>query len=238
MKLPNLRVLAFSIISLIGLFPSRAAVFLNEVMVDPAGSDTGAEWVEIFGTAGTDIGGWVISDGGPGASDSAITIPAGAVIPGDGFYLIGNTSAVSNADLPIGGATGIPDLSFTNSGEFIGLWDNSFTPIDGLIWVENVAGDSNAPSGQDPFGDGSLIIDNLMGDITNPPAPWAWTASIGSSGDSLIRNPDGTGAWTLSSTVLGVATPGATNAVPEPSTGILVAVSLLAVFARRGRQGG
>jgi hypothetical protein len=188
---------------------ASAAVTLNEVMVDSADGDgslaNSGEWVELFGISGDDIGGWVISDGDmpwrKGFPSNSITIPTGTVIPADGFYLVGNSTIGgllpdfdTSGNYPLDGTTAIPELSLVNSGEFVGLFDASLSLIDGLIWIENVVGDPNAPSGQSlmPFGGGTLTIPNLA-DVGNPPSPWSWINTDGANGESLARITDGTG---------------------------------------------
>lgn len=52
---------------LAGLAPAstaHAAVFINEILADPAGDDTGAEWIEIYnsGPGSVDMTGWAIDD--------------------------------------------------------------------------------------------------------------------------------------------------------------------------------
>ncbi|MBI2082861.1 MAG: lamin tail domain-containing protein [Deltaproteobacteria bacterium] len=88
---------------------SEGFVVINEIFYDAVGSDTdGVVFVELFGTAGLSLGRHQIlfMNGEDGVQKDSITIPEGAVIGPDGFYLIadaktGNPSAtqVAEADL-------------------------------------------------------------------------------------------------------------------------------------------
>ena len=128
---------------------------LNEVMVDADAGDggDGGEWFEIAAAPDTDLSGWMVFDG-----DGAIRIPPGSIVPDDGLFVAGFRGApkdISDADIDLDLATcncaedgGSVTFSLSNGGEFLGLYDPSFTLVDGLIWDEPDLDSNNAPTGQ------------------------------------------------------------------------------------------
>lgn len=139
----GLEVLATQTISLTGSAPSGGPV-INEILVDAAiesGTAFGEGW-EIAGTPGTNIGCAYFTDG-----DFVVQIPAGTVIPTDGFYVIGsdNSDAAwsSNIDLLLTSTSTIPNL--TNGGEFLAFFDASNTFLQGVSWGNSMTA-SNIPA--------------------------------------------------------------------------------------------
>lgn len=189
-------------------FSFQAQVNINETVYDPpTGSNDGGsmagEWIELFGTAGTDISCYVLTDG-----DWTITIPNGTTIPGDGYYTIGkaayaNTPGAVNGSTPVdldvescgSCTTGSNVMELTNSGEFIGLYDGGATPvgfIDGVIYESPSAG--NLPSGESPIN--TAAITGCPSVTVDLAASHSSYTSVGSGGNSAIgRADDGTGTW-------------------------------------------
>ena len=90
---------------LLGL-PSTAAALplISEVLYDAVGSDTGQSFVELYGTPGTDLTGFVVE--GINGSNGAVTdsVALSGLIPADGFFVLADdqgdgTTLVQNADL-------------------------------------------------------------------------------------------------------------------------------------------
>lgn len=82
-----LRKLLFVCIGCILPFPVFASgAVINEVLFDPAGTDTGLEWVEIFngGTEPADLSGWELYPDGIGY----FTFPQGFSLPPQGFVTV------------------------------------------------------------------------------------------------------------------------------------------------------
>ena len=69
-----------------------AKVFINEVEFNPAGSDTGNEWVELYNNefVPVNITGWRIVD-----KVGINTVPAGIIINATGFYVINSSHDIS-----------------------------------------------------------------------------------------------------------------------------------------------
>ncbi len=102
-------------------------VVISEIIPDPAGTDEGHEWVELYNPTDESIviSGW---KGGSTSFLNQFTIPEGTSIASHRFYLIGE-SEVSNKDFEAA-------LTITNSGgnaNFI-LKDESGTVIDRVGW--------------------------------------------------------------------------------------------------------
>ena len=71
--------------------PGSEWVKINELMANPAGSDEGAEWVELFNPEDEEVSldGWALNWGKNGTYSGTVIFPAGTAIgPGD-FVLIG-----------------------------------------------------------------------------------------------------------------------------------------------------
>ena len=89
-------IVAISLLLVIAPFSVLASgVVINEVMFDPAGGDTGGEWVELFnsGDQDADVSGWEIYPDGTGY----VTIPNGFSIGAKKFMLIHLRSSGNNS---------------------------------------------------------------------------------------------------------------------------------------------
>ncbi len=186
-------------------FTSFAQVTLNEIIYDPPtgfadGSNTAGEWVELFGTAGTDIGCYVLTDG-----DWSVTIPAGTLIPSDGIYVIGNATYANTpgpngstaVDLDVetcGCTTGANIMGLTNTGEFVGLYNPATTPslVDGVIYESPSTG--NLP--ENAVAITTAAITGCPSQTIDIAASASSYVSVGSGGNVGIARPlDGTGPW-------------------------------------------
>ncbi len=191
---------------------------LNEVLYDPSGNDgtgtTTCEALEIAGAPNTDLSCYMLTDG-----DWTIVIPDGTVIPADGYFVIGSggcndSDMMNNADVDLnpftcGCATTTSTnlLNFTNGGEFVGLLDPSGNTVDGLIFEEDVTGDSNSPDGQNqtptnPMGctNAAFTIETIDAknpfDATQGSGNWDKITGDGAAANtSAIRVTDVTGIW-------------------------------------------
>jgi hypothetical protein len=74
-------------------------VYINEIYYDTPGADSGC-FTEIFGSGMTSLDGYtLVGVNGNGGVDYAVIDLTGQTIPGDGFFVIGDNSAVPNVDL-------------------------------------------------------------------------------------------------------------------------------------------
>lgn len=208
--------------------------FINEVLVDAAVNDgNGGEFIEIGGIPGTDVGCFILTDG-----DDEIVLPAGTIIPPNGFLLIASekqTDAPAESidiDLdncncfsdPTGANSGTAaDLQFTNhsdtNGEFLFLYNAGGTFIDGVLWGGPSAGGGN--NHPDASTTKSVTITPLG---CNPPptvnrSGQAYIdANIKSASNGISVELDETsGNWQKTNNTGGI-TPGATNSGALPTS--------------------
>lgn len=114
---------------------------LSELLYDPAGSDTGKEWIELYNPTAyaVNLSGWMLEhwDGESAALVGNVTLPLNASIPGYGFYLIGASADPANITPT---PDYVPDYWFTdyglhnggNGGDAIRLKDSTGVVIDTL----------------------------------------------------------------------------------------------------------
>jgi gliding motility-associated-like protein len=182
---------------------SSPTVVINEVMYRPAASNgvdpnTG-EYIELIGPPGTNIGCFVLSDG-----DWTITIPPGTLIPADGILTIGNNVIwgpgffdldAENCGCFVEGTGGSSLLILTDGGEYVSLFNNAGSFIDGLLYGTPSA--ANTPPNGALSGGGVIGTIGLTGcptSVTIPGVASFQTHPGGvASNSSLIRSPDGSG---------------------------------------------
>lgn len=202
---------------------SLAQVYINEIMVNPSGSNDGsnmpntAEWIEFYNSNSTavNIGCWFFTDG-----DFSVTFPSGASIPAKGYYTVASASGSglapnlnwatcgcttnnpgSNSSLS-GNQVGI----FTNSSEQVLLYNSSGVLQDAIIW-----GGGQLSSAL------TLTIGSVgscASQVVTIPGNTASYESIGTSSDGVAkeREYDGSPTWQNA----GSGSFGATNAVILP----------------------
>ena len=199
---------------------SSATVVLNEVMYRPPvnnGVDPNAgEYIELIGPPGTNIGCFVLTDG-----DWTITIPPGTVIPPDGIFTIGNNAVwgagffdldAENCGCFTEDISGNALLILSDAGEYVSLFNNTGTFLDGLIYGTPTA-TNTPPNGFLTVG-GIINTSALIGcpsSVTIPGSASFLTHPVVAANTSIIRSPDGTGSW---ASQLG----GSANACNSPAT--------------------
>ncbi|MFM2388082.1 MAG: hypothetical protein RL660_2839, partial [Bacteroidota bacterium] len=182
---------------------------LNEVLYDATtetGSNYGEGW-EIAGTPGTNIGCYYFTDG-----DFTVQLPAGTLIPADGFFVVGTSQASAswsaNIDYLITSTSTIPNL--TNGGEFLAMFSPTNTFVNGVIWgTPNASNSPSNTSSATMAGAGNIVAGAgcpalptaavIVGNINaaNTAASFATVGSTGASGNegSIELATDITGAW-------------------------------------------
>ena len=198
---------------------TSSVVALNEFMYNPNalhrdGLDPYAgEYIELIGPTGMDISCYVLTDG-----DWTITLPAGSIIPPDGFFTIGNDSiwGTGTFDLDAENCNCFTDvggglLILTNSnGEYVALFDAAGTFLQGVIYGTPTVVNSPPTT---PTAITTVGTAGCPASVTIPTAVSFETAPGGVPDEvSLIRSPDGSGAWV---TQVG----GSLNACNNASTG-------------------
>jgi gliding motility-associated-like protein len=191
---------------------SAQCVLINEIMVNPAGGCDGSctpsteEWFELYNTCSEDVdlSCFVITDG-----DFGITLPAGTIIPANGYFVIGSVNSLVPIDLDLGtcgctsGASNQVGI-FTNSHEQLVITDPTGVFQDAIYWGTGQF--AQTPSfTTNPIGNCASITINL--DATNPAFEPLLTQSS-NSGFTAFRTCDGGSTWQNG----GIPpTPGATN---------------------------
>jgi hypothetical protein len=202
-------ILSFILLMFINL-TLRSQVFINEIMVNPSGTNDGAnmpntaEWIELYNASASpvNIGCWFFTDG-----DFAVTFPAGTTIPAGGYYTVASASGsglTPNLNWATCGCTSGPASEvgiFTNSAEQVILYNSSGTIEDAIIWS----------TGQLPDAMTTSVVGSCASQSVTFPASGATYESIGSHTDGVAkeRSVDGRSTWQNAPT----ATFGATNAI-------------------------
>jgi len=105
----------------------QAQTIISELLYDATGTDNGNVFVELFGTPGTVLDGWLL-EGVNGADGSVYrSVVLAGVIPADGVFLIGDDSGdgstlVSDADLVL-------EIDFQNGPDSV-VQRNGATVLD------------------------------------------------------------------------------------------------------------
>lgn len=144
----------------------QAQTIISELLYDAASTDNGNVFVELFGTPGTVLDGWLLE--GVNGSDGSVYRSAvlAGVIPADGVFLVGDDSGdgstfISNADL-------VREIDFQNGPDSVVL-RNGVTVLDalgygdftGLVFAGEGNAAADAPSGN------SLARSNPLLDTNN-----------------------------------------------------------------------
>ena len=127
------KALLFSILLLIVIPNFVSAVYINQVLYDPEGSETSSEAIELHNpsTSDVDIGSWII------ATETSLkdaVIPANSIIKAKGYYLIAdegwNSSRLSSWRI----ADHEEKITMNNDNSGIALKDSNDTIIDSVGW--------------------------------------------------------------------------------------------------------
>ena len=188
---------------------ARALPLISEVFYDAVGTDDGLSFVELYGSPGTDLAGYVIQ--GINGTGGTVTdnIALSGVIPADGLFVIADgfadgTTQVANSDL-------IANFDFQNGPDSVVLRFG-----DAVF---------------DAVGYGVFTASDVFAGEGNPSADPA----AGSSIARLFANVDTND--NASDFAAAAPTPGSASftGVPEPGTALLLS-SGLAGLALQGRR--
>lgn len=105
--------------AMLAVTTAQAGTVLSEVLYDAASSDNGNVFVELYGTPGTVIDGWLLE--GVNGSDGSIyrSVALAGVIPADGLFLIGDDSG--DGTTAISGADQVAEIDFQNGPDSVVL---------------------------------------------------------------------------------------------------------------------
>jgi len=117
---------------------NASSMVINELLANPAGADSGNEWIELFnnGPNPVDVSGWIVQKATSSAYTDSFVIPGGTGVDPGNYLVIGGTN-VSDADL------NTSSLGFGNGsgGDAVRLMDNSSSVIDTVVYgPDNSAG--------------------------------------------------------------------------------------------------
>ena len=168
-------------------------VKINEFMANPSGSDSGAEWVELYnmGSVDLDLSGWLLEYGNNGYSTSR-EIPDGLILAAEGFLVLGGEN-VSDAD-------GVISLSLGNASSSA----DGLRLVDCEGWVVDTVVYGEPSDSEDPWEDDQGVATSFA------PGP--------GDGVSTARIEDGvdTDQSGVDFSIADISTPGRSNSeVPE-----------------------
>ena len=158
-----------------------SGVIINEVLYDPASTDGGHEWVELYNATGDaiDVSGWEIQVGTSSFSTKG-AFSSGTVIASGGYLLIGEEEV--EADLGIA-----PDL-VTSLG-----MGNGSSSIDGVRLVDcNSVILDTVLYGVSTDDEGVFDPDTVgTWEDDNGANPTSFAPKVGSNGSAIARSPNG-----------------------------------------------
>jgi hypothetical protein len=143
-----------------------ATLVINELMPNPDGADSGAEWIELYnaGNGNLDLSGWRLSwfKSNPDSASGSAVLPSGTTIGSRGYLLVGD-ELVGGTDVQAS-----IDMGNGTDGDGLQLTDCAGTLEDAVVY-----GPDNADGIYDEGGVASSVAPNP------------------GSEDALIRSPDG-----------------------------------------------
>jgi hypothetical protein len=193
--------------ALLGAAPALALPLISEVFYDAVGTDDGQSFVELYGTPGTSLDGFVLEaiNGADGATTHTLTL-SGA-FGADGLFVVADRTSAGTTQVP--DADLLLEFDFQNGPDSVVL-RNAGGVVDALGYGAFGATDVNA-------GEGAPAVD--------PPA--------GESVARLFANADTNDNFT--DFTAGAPTPGTASVVPEPASAALLGLGLLGLV-RLARQ--
>ncbi|MEZ4316766.1 MAG: lamin tail domain-containing protein [Myxococcota bacterium] len=170
---------------------------INELVPDPAGTDTDMEWVELYlpGGGPVDLSGWVVASG-TSAYTALATLPPGTTISGGQFLVISQSGLIPVWDVVAPGFS----LGNASNADAVQLRDCFGNTVDTVVYgLDNT-------------------MDNWLDDTGAP----ALLAPKPGSGEALLRIPDGADTNNSSADFqVGFPTPGGSNTAPPPDCGAI-----------------
>ena len=162
------------------------AVVINELLVNPTGTDSGQEWVELYNPGATDVTltGWMFQRGKSSSTPMKTrhTFGASAVIPAGGYYILGDTALTSPAPDEVTTTAATLDLGNGNSNaDAVQLLDCDGELIDVIVY--------GASPNSDGWTDesGALVAD---ADLAPEPAEGEVLARVNDGADTNLGAAD------------------------------------------------
>lgn len=132
------------VIALLALFApgfSFAQVLITEIMYDPAGADSGHEWVELYnaGASSVSLAHWKLL--ARGASHNIVAASSGELMAPHAYAVIAQKTAVFRSQYPdFGGSLYHAAFTLDNAGDTVELLDASSTPVDSAAYDSSLGG--------------------------------------------------------------------------------------------------
>lgn len=133
------------LIAFLLLLSSVHAIIISEIMYNPIGSDSDAEWIEIYTNETIDITGWKFYEQG---TNHAISLINGSyVLEADSYAIIADVTATFLSDYPDFNST-LFDSSFSlhNSGELLIMKNGSLDHQCNITYNTSLGADDNGKS--------------------------------------------------------------------------------------------
>lgn len=129
-------------------------VVVNEFLPDPVGSDTTAEFIELWNTGGelVDLGAWKLDDADGGSS--AYVIPVGTTIPAGGYLLL--TRFVTK-------------IALNNAGDSVRLLDPAGSVKTSTSYADSSEGQSWNRTDAGTYEQSTTVTSGMPNIITKPP---------------------------------------------------------------------
>ncbi len=112
-----------------------STIVINEVYYDTIGTDSKEEWVELYNTSlfDIDLEGYTLSSN----EKSTFIFPAGALIEPGKYFVIAKDSVGFEALYGFDPNLEDMNISFSNGGDFVSLYDDNDTLLDQVVWEGN-----------------------------------------------------------------------------------------------------
>ena len=206
-----------------------SGVVINEIIPDTGWGDGSGEWVELYNpdAAPVDISGFILSDG-----QVAITMPAGSIIQGNDYFVIGSSilHTCTDCDLPNfpldvdyatcgcidGGSTLVLGVT-GNGGEPVVLFDAAAIIVNAVYWDDNSGAINDGRTFPETLTTTAGVTISVPNPLTDPSYEDIGVFSPTGCSSSFSRVPDGSGTWNNAGTGSGggggddTPTPGASN---------------------------
>ncbi len=165
-------------------FGARADVVINEVLPNPAGADSGFEWIEIVnnGAAAVDLTDWVIERATGVFFSIKYTFPIVTINPGE--RLVIGEEFVAGADFNLAAGAFFAFGNATLSGDGIHLCDENFNIMDTLVY-----GPNNSDGYLDDSGGLALPAPGPLEDESSAAFPTESTPTTAAWTSSRTRRP-------------------------------------------------
>ena len=169
---------------------SSAEVLINEVLIDPVGSDGSNEWLELCnnGEEDVDVSGWMVQSAGTPPFADKYEIPAGTVIPTGGYLLLG-PGTFNNSFQNGGSATdGVRVLDPSSGWTDTVLYDSP----NGNGLADDVADPSVGPFAPDPSQGNTLARQVDCTEVNNDGSDFVETSDVSPGAENIVGGSGGT----------------------------------------------